>query len=113
RLPMPPAPTWQNAALFEFPRFGIGGEQEWLVVELNTEYVRGSLLPELVQRYLGSNYQWELVENGNASGGRSDASVRLLAIPFGPGGPVNGGQGRWELRARHRAGSLETLVART
>jgi signal transduction histidine kinase len=31
----------------------------------------------------------------------------------GPGGPIDGGPGRWRLAVRHRAGSLEALVAQT
>jgi signal transduction histidine kinase len=105
--------TAQDGTLFEFPRFGEGGEQEWLLVELNAAYLRESYLPALARRYLGSDYQWELAEDGHSSSKGLDATVRLLDIPVARGPRVDAGQGRWELAVRHRGGSLETLVART
>lgn len=44
-------------------------EQGWLVVEVNLDYVRGTMLPELLQRYLAAggklDYQAEVIENAN------------------------------------------------
>src|SRR4051812_18291018 len=112
RRPAPSSRSWPNAMLFEFPRFGAtGGEREWLVVELDAGYLRGRLLPSLIERNLGPNYAWELLERPDPAQGKGDASVGLLAISFGQGGrPSNGA--RWQLRVRNREGSLETLVAR-
>lgn len=77
------------------PRFR---EQEWLLVELNLDYIRGTLLPELLQRHLGGRgkleYQAEVVSNADPSQvifqstpgpngrvlGAPDASVNLFEI---------------------------------
>jgi len=64
--PGPPGPPGEDEGLvFEVPRFGRppGGppterfgrrEVEWLIVELNLEYLRDVLLPEVLKRHLGS-----------------------------------------------------------
>ncbi len=56
------------------PRFVGPGqpEQEWLVVEVNLDYVRGTMLPELLHRHLAAgasklDYQAEVVENADPS----------------------------------------------
>ena len=111
----------EEAALIELPRFGRadmfrGGprrglgppagqqrnrpEMGWLVVELNLDYLRSYLLPELVQRHLGDSgkreYQVEVVtrdgpgrviyasEPGGASpiGAHSDASIGIFEVQF-------------------------------
>jgi signal transduction histidine kinase len=60
--------------LITVPRFGGPGqpEQEWLVVEVNLEYVRGTMIPELLRRYLAAggaklDYQAEVVESADPS----------------------------------------------
>jgi signal transduction histidine kinase len=118
-------------------------EQEWLVLELNLDYIRSTLLPDMLTRYLGDagklDYHAEvsLLSNPSVSIYRSlpehshpadappDGSVRILDIRpnlgrvmIGRGGPgfQPGGspsQGRWLLQIRHHAGSLEAIVART
>jgi signal transduction histidine kinase len=107
------ANDWQNSALFEFPRFARGGEQEWLVVELNTEYLRGSMIPELVRRHVGPDYDWQLGESGDRGAQPADGVVGLLSLPAGRVGGPPAGPSRWQLLVRYRAGSLETIVART
>ena len=147
----------------------------WLLLELNLRYVRDSMLPELVHRYLEPTgtldyevavvtraspplviYQSEPVPDGWALA-RADASVGLFEIQYdqlfsrralpgpgprergrawgdrrpGPGfrpwprflqprarpeGPRPGREsradlGRWDMYARHRAGSLELAVS--
>ncbi|MGH9666319.1 MAG: sensor histidine kinase, partial [Bryobacteraceae bacterium] len=112
---------------------------DWLLVEFDANYLRGILLPQLLSEYLGEGYEARVVENadpsevlydstdGRTADWRADASAALLDIPprgfGGVGGPAaaaaNGplppgaGQGRWRLQVRHRAGSLDVLVART
>src|SRR5262249_49646374 len=53
---VPPSDS-RSPALFEIPRFGDGpgrmGEQEWLVLELNLDYIRTSLLPDMLKKYVG------------------------------------------------------------
>ncbi|PYU76227.1 MAG: hypothetical protein DMG49_01810 [Acidobacteria bacterium] len=136
------------ASLVEFPRFGIAKgarprqeraqEQEWLILELNLDYLRSTLLPAMLSRYLGdtgkADYDAEAVDKRNPSisvyrsddghpiAGHADASVTLLEVgsmPFRPSPkenagaepPPDGGHGAWLLVVNHRAGSLEAIVA--
>src|SRR5205085_4499591 len=46
--PQPGVPEKSNEPGRQRPR-----EQDWLVVELNLDYVRGTMLPELLRRHLG------------------------------------------------------------
>jgi signal transduction histidine kinase len=116
------------------------GEASSLIFDLNPAYVRDGLLPELLQRHLETGgtleYQVEvlsrqrppLVIYQSDPGARvapgADASVGLFDSPYdqifrrppGPGGrgrgPGRGGDsGRWQMFVRHRAGSLEAVVA--
>lgn len=142
----------RGPALFELPRFGPsepgpgpGREQEWLLLEINLDYARRTLLPELLQRNLGEagklDYDAEVVEKAepftliyssipgqkDTVALQADAAVSLLEIAPnvfrepaeapGAGGPPRppsaADRGRWQLRVRHSAGSIETLVART
>ena len=66
----------RDSALIDLPRFGpaidvFGGpgfqEQEWMVVELNLDYLRGTVIPELLYRYLGKDYDAEVVVAGDPS----------------------------------------------
>jgi signal transduction histidine kinase len=155
--------------LLEFPRFAPAPnepgmrEVEWLVLELNRDYLAGKLLPELLRRHLGVagsvDYDAEVVAAADRSillydsdpqqriDRNPDASVPLLDIRGGPmggrggspfgmgrgmmagfgrgrgpgpgprgeggGPPFEPGPGRWVMLVRHRAGSLDALVART
>ena len=112
----------------------------WLIVDFNPVYLRDVLLPEIVQRYLGSSgnldYQVEIVAKDALKtaiyrsdpqqapmGATADASASLFdpqqfLWPAGPSGrgprPGRGPApsfGRWQIFARHRAGSLEAVVA--
>jgi signal transduction histidine kinase len=131
----------------------------WLLFDLNLAYLRDVLLPEVLQRDLGTagglDYQVEVIAKADPSSviyqsdpGQSqdieasaDASVSLFdpqnnlgfrrAGPQGmrgPGpGPGRGGHGpgpgpgagavsdsgRWRMFVRHRAGSLEAVVAQS
>jgi signal transduction histidine kinase len=119
-----------------------GDEQEWLVMELNLDYLRSTLFPEMLNRYLGGagklEYDAEVVLNSNPSVSlfrssvknpnpaefAADASVRILDIRpnigrsqpgrggRGPGPSGDATQGRWLLQVRHHFGSLEAIVAR-
>ncbi len=167
----PAAPSSRNPALLELPRFGPAGqppappERDWLLLELNLDYMRRTVLPRYLQRYLGERgtleYDAEVVPANGASdpifrsephppqavSSRPDAWVELLETRgpgFGGRGrgaargsgpdreppvrklerrvfrlaesgpfPPDGGQGRWRLYVRHRAGSLDVLVAAT
>jgi signal transduction histidine kinase len=109
-------------------------EAGWMVVDLNTRYIGEVVLPELIQQDLGSDYQVDVVSRStpavllyqstpNAAkeiSTRPDASVGLFRVQFdqlaGRGGPPRGGMqdaSRWQMNVRHRAGSLEVVVAST
>jgi signal transduction histidine kinase len=115
-------------------------EQEWLVAELNLAYVRATMMPELLHRYLAAggklDYEAEVVARADPSKvifqtahdansrirASADASVLLFNVNdmpprrFGPGRPPEPhgemGDGKWRLLVRHQAGSLEALVSR-
>jgi len=164
RARMPDGPEWrgQNSPppdlgyLIEVPhlarRVGAAGrpfpppgrrEISWLIVELDPGYVRNTMLPELVSRYLGSNggldYRVEVVNragkgqriypaSGAPIGAQADGSAGLFEIQYdqvfrrqgplgfrgegGRGRGFRGEGGRWEMRARHQAGSLQAVVDR-
>ncbi len=75
-------------------------ETSWLLLEVNTAYVRGTMLPELVQRHLGNNgiVDYRVQVNSRAVpqkliftsddektsqiGSSADASVGLFDVPF-------------------------------
>jgi len=146
--PMP----FESPVVFESPRFGprsegaAAGEQEWLIVEIDLDVFRASIIPEVLNRFLSENgrldYDARIVSaadpedviyssaNAAAPGaGAPDGVISLMHIrpfalrgggrrpmPPGPPGetpPPDGLPGRWILSVRHRAGSLESLVART
>ena len=127
-FPMPPIGL-QPETLLETPRFSaipgsVVHEQEWLLTEVNADYVRNTMLPELLARHLGSSGKLDFdvatVVNGSGEvlfesaagahgriGQKPDASVMLLAGDVGsarrfpepgraPGGgrPFPGGPGR-------------------
>jgi len=139
--PGPPPFAAIESSLIDLPRFGSTEsgfrEKEWLVVELDLDYVRTAMLPDLLQRHLASggklDYQAEVISG--AEGARpiyqsnseritkADASVPLMDVNYGrimrreggptpPPSPPDTAQGRWRLLVRHQAGSLETIAAR-
>jgi signal transduction histidine kinase len=116
-------------------------EIAWAIFEMNLPYVREVLLPEMLQRHLeagrGLEYQVAVVtgtnppaviyesDRGAARIAKSpDARVMLFDMQVdamfrrgrgpgpgrGPGGQVPDGR-RWEMVVRHRAGSLDAVVA--
>ena len=167
--------TEDNPNLLDIPFFGgpvqrgePRREIEWLLVEVNLDFVEKEMLPDLVRRHLGNDsYQVQVVSRVGAqsviyasdkkSGDlakNADGSVILFSLhpdamfrrspsfrrqgggpprgenfagpgPGGPGPiwrgprrrddrePPISDHGRWEMFARHKAGSLEALVART
>ncbi|MGQ9918615.1 MAG: sensor histidine kinase [Bryobacteraceae bacterium] len=114
----------------------------WMIFELNERHLKETLIPEHLRRYLGqalSDYNIEISYRADPSrvfyrneprplGGRPDAETPLLDIQshrlfrrMGPPGlrePPRGRNagaesGRLQLRIRHRAGSLDAVVAQT
>jgi signal transduction histidine kinase len=85
------------STLMEIPRFAESGdrpgfrervfrEEEWLIVELNENYLRETTLPALLKKYLeepnGLNYDTELTLGSAEPAASSDASVPLLSVQF-------------------------------
>ncbi len=116
------------------------GENPSLIIELNPDYARDVILPELLQRNLGTggslDYQVEILTRQHPPAvvfrtdpaarisQNADASIGLLDSPFelifrgggrgrgrGPGRAGPSDSGRWQMFVRHRAGSLEAVVA--
>lgn len=124
--------------LVEVPRFRFEGqparppESEWALVQLDTDYIGRVAIPELLQRNLAGEYQFQLavadhpedrIYPAASVNGRADAATRILDVrperPHGFGWRRGGGapgamadRGRWVLSVRHRAGSLESVVQR-
>ncbi len=143
--PGPPPP--EEAMIFELARFGRGSggpprNASWLIFELDERYLRESLIPEHLRRYLGqslADYSVQISYRADPSrvfyrsdpqapGGRPDAETALLEIQYDrllrrmsppgmrePPRARNAGAefGRLQLRVRHRAGSLDAVVERT
>jgi signal transduction histidine kinase len=112
----------------------------WAIFDLNPEYAREAMLPEILQRHLGTggslDYQVEVATKGSPStviyrsdpnqaqlDANADGSVSLFDPGFaqmtwrgahggGPGPPhgPSPDSGRWQMYVRHRAGSLEAVV---
>jgi signal transduction histidine kinase len=117
----PPTPEqYRPEGVIEFPRFGGRpdsgesdrrlGEQEWLIVELDQNYLRSVVLPSLLQQYLAESgqpqygvivsetadpwrevYRWgpKTFEQNN----RADASVTLFELELNPFRGVRGPTG--------------------
>lgn len=99
--PFRPVPA--STPTVEIPHFdpASGREQEWLIVELNLETLRGAIIPTMLNRYLASegksDYDAEVVTASDSSqvvyqsgqpGGVADASVMLLDLM--ENGPMRG-----------------------
>ena len=128
----PPGPPPEDEGLaFELPLFGMpprGAPSTSLIFELNLPYVRDVMLPELIERHLGSDYQVEVVTRATPpsviyqsdpgapqpTAATADASVGLFEVQFDrifrPEGPP-GGRARARPRTRRRPGPLADVCA--
>ena len=126
-----------------FPPMG-RRELAWVIFDLDLPHIRSVILPETVERHLGSGgdlaYEVAVVSRMDPSSPpiylsdpqaintprNADASIGLLDVRLegggrgGRGGRGRGGMdprdrgfdgGRWQMFVRHRAGSLEVVVA--
>ena len=147
--PERPEPV-KDSALIEIPRFGpaideFGGpgyqELDTLILELNLDYIRRTVIPDALFRYLGKDYDAEVIALNDAStiiyhtlpeGKRlaersADATTTLLEASYAgvvhhPARPTGGRPAppppnpsmpaRWKLLVRHHTGSVEDIVAR-
>jgi len=140
--PGPVHPAYQNRDRKEALPSPRGPEQDWLILEADPTYIATNVLPDLLSRHLGANYQSSyqidivqrtnpsvtIFKSGSAQSREAAASVTLFDVmPQIPGrgglgrGPqpmppafaqADSGRGRWLLSLRLNAGSLETIVAR-
>jgi len=141
-----------DLTLIDLPRFGRGPgpggppgrepggspgrETEWVLLDMDAQYLSTVLVPELLARHLGepaaAEYLYGVYARNDAARliagdavGEPDAQVTLFQPQFetifrrggGPPGrrgpPPNVTEGRWTLAVRNEAGSLEGVVART
>lgn len=137
-----------DLTLIELPRFGRvsgpggppGGpglrELEWVLLDMDAQYLSTVLVPELLARHLGepaaAEYLYGVYARNDAARliageavGAPDAQVTLFQPQFetifrrggGPPGrrppPPDAPEGRWTLAVRNQAGSLEGVVNRT
>ena len=74
----PPEDT-QATELLDWTRFDPAepGKPEWLVAELNVDYVRSTLLPELLERYIGDRGRMGYDAEVTASGAPGTSIFRL------------------------------------
>ncbi|MBL8209438.1 MAG: HAMP domain-containing histidine kinase [Bryobacterales bacterium] len=112
----PPDPrALDHTTVIEYPRFVFepGGpgdaprrprEQDWLVVEYNDAYLKRTLIPDLLQRYVGNGagagFEHKVIDARDEPESGWDDSTRLFSIrydmgfrgrpDFGFGGPGNG-----------------------
>jgi signal transduction histidine kinase len=130
-----PPNTRPDSNLIQAPIFaGSGPERGWMIFELNEDYVRGSLLPQLVAEYLNPlkpDYDVSVnragpgeqvifstrVDHASATAGADATAGLFLFQVVGPGGRARGrfneegGMFRWTITVRHRAGSLDAEIA--
>lgn len=134
-----------DLTLIDLPRFARGPgfgpgpvELEWVLLDMDAQYLATVLVPELLARHLGepaaAEYRYGVYARNDAARliageavGRPDAQVALFQPQFetifrrGGGGPPGGrrgpppnvAEGRWTLAVQNQAGSLEGVVART
>jgi signal transduction histidine kinase len=111
-----------------------GPELEWMIFDLNQEYLRSKLLPRLVSEYLnpGSQAVYDVSVSGPGPHGavifstnrdhasvmvRADATAGIFPVEIGSsagrGRRRDGAHtGRWTIAVRHHEGSLDVAVAR-
>lgn len=111
-------------------------EMEWMIFDLNDDYVRTRIMPQMVDEYLNADgeaaYDVSVSRSGSAGqvvfstrndhssvASEADASAGLFPTEMGGGTGRGRGRGRderrfarWTIAVRHRAGSLDAAVAR-
>lgn len=93
-----PPPDSDSPPLLQAHSFSESGEN-WLIAELDVDYVREKMLPPLLNRFLRISgkldYDWDLATDNTSVTPTADASVDLLDTDFGPHDPPHGpGRGR-------------------
>jgi signal transduction histidine kinase len=126
-----------DSNVIELPLFAASGsELEWMIFDLNEDYVRTRVMPRLVAEYLNpaSDAVYDVSVSWSGPGGQvifstrtdhssvaseADATAGIfsaeMGIAAGRGGgrfPNEGRLSRWTIAVRHRAGSLDAAVSR-
>jgi hypothetical protein len=135
--PARPPDARRDSNLLQMPIFGeVGPERGWMIFELNEEYVRGKMLPQLIAEYLNpieANYDVSVSRSSgpgaqvifstssdhSAVGEGADATTGLFASQIAGSAAARGrgrfrdegGFSRWTIAVRHRGGSLDAAVA--
>ena len=116
----------EAGALLEFPIFGDQGESEWMILELDLDYVRKTWLPELIGTYLSRNQRpvcdvtlqsavapYRVLSTTGGSPGRDDKTVTVRLNARERNGETeeqHGGETSWLLTVRQQTGALEAAV---
>ena len=124
-----------DSNLLQAPVFGPSGlELGWMIFEINEDYIRSKVLPQLVREYLNPaalDYDVSISRTGrdghvlfstradheSVTAGADATAGLFLSQVVGPGGrargrgPDDAGPSRWIIAVRHRAGSLDAAVA--
>jgi signal transduction histidine kinase len=124
-----------DSDLIELPVFSAGtpgSELEWMILEINKEYIRTKVMPQLVAEYLNPNgapvydvsvswsgaggavvYSTRADHSSVASG--ADAAAGMFSTDMGVASAHGHGRShdqRWTIAVRHREGSLDAAVSR-
>ncbi len=114
-----------DAARQQLPGVRPNHYQAWMILFCDQSYVAKTLLPELMLRHFGSTSDFLIHLKRNLPSAvplfstgdfqTADASVAVLQMPEGDpeGQPVTDNSGLWRIEVRHKAGSLESIVAET
>jgi signal transduction histidine kinase len=120
----PGPPMFGGPMLLEIPRFGgrggAMGESEWLILELDGDYIRNTYLPALLARHVGTGLPLHarvfdrfdrsvtIFESGPTGDGKAEASVGLLDVIRFAGFGMRGGGGPAFQRGREKKGPMPT-----
>ena len=135
-----PPNTSLDSATIELPVFADpgdrGSELEWMILDLDEDYLRSKLLPRLVTEYLNPSgdavYDVSVSWNGphgpvmfstrsdrSSVAAGADATAGMFSVDMGASPGRGRGRfrdeahsSRWTVAVRHRAGSLDIAVAR-
>ena len=112
----------KGSLLIEVPVFGEDGEVEWMIFELDMDYVTKTWIPELIHTYVNPQpepyfriaIRWRtdpsriLFGGKSEAGSKADAETSLFPLRFLG---VRNGEGRWLVSLTHADGSIEAAVS--
>jgi signal transduction histidine kinase len=109
-----------DSNIIELPVFiagNSGQELEWMIFDIDENYVRARVLPRLAAEYIDPGgdkiYDVSLSRSGPARVATgADATAGMFPTDMGTGSGRGRGLSRWTISVRHREGSLDAAVAR-